>query len=80
MHAVEARGQNSEHLQQFGTVYAQLFQELIYQQLKPLEIIHTWTYLEGWLFYHGINPRDVVGGQNSLICKSFQFTSGTTTY
>ena len=22
-------------------------------------------------FYHGINPRDVVRGQNSLICKFF---------
>ena len=71
MPAVEARGQNLVHLQQFGTVYAQRFQELIYQQLKPLDIINTWSYLEGWLFYHGINPRDVVRGQNSLICKFF---------
>ena len=43
----------------------------MYLQLKPIEIIHTGTYLEGWLFYHGINPRDVVRGQNSIICKFF---------
>ena len=27
--------------------------------------------MEGWLFYHGIHPRDVVRGQNGLICKFF---------
>ena len=29
------------------------------------------SYLEGWLFYHGINPRDVARGHNSFICKFF---------
>ena len=66
MPAVEARGQNLVHLQQFGTV-----SRVNISTTKATRNYSYLAYLEGWLFYQGINPRDVVRGQNSLICKFF---------
>ena len=71
-----------EHQDEFifervAVAYSRDYNEVGRAQIKPLEIIHTWTYLEGWLFYHGINPGDVVRGQNRLrgqnrrICKFY---------
>ena len=73
MPAVEAWGQNLVYLQQFGTVYALTVISRV--NILTTKATINYSYLDlprrFFFFYHGINPRDVVRGQNSLIYKFF---------
>ena len=77
MPAVEARGQNLVHLQQFGTISR--------VNILTTKAIRNYSYLDlpGRLDFFtmvSIPGMWFNRGQNSLICNVFQFISGTTMY